>query len=244
MTALSTLVLLAAVFAQTLTARPIVTVYWVFAHPDDETLVAAGAIYDAQQAGYRNVVITVTDGTASAVGPKLGLTPAKLGAAREREEIAALAVLGITPVFLHAQDGAVQENFVENEIAMLARTTPGVVWWRGHGSNDPYAGLAHGNPDHYAITIALETAFRNGVISNLREYTLGQFAGTKPHGACAYLSSKAMAAKQAMRREYGLANRAIGRYGIAVRSVSTYWARTTTRPECYSSSAPIGGILP
>ena len=44
------------------------TVYWVFAHPDDETISSAGAMYESQEAGNRNVLITVTDGETTAAG--------------------------------------------------------------------------------------------------------------------------------------------------------------------------------
>lgn len=220
------------------------TVYWIFAHPDDETLAAVGAIYDSQKAGNKNVVIIVTDGESTAVGPRLGLSLKQVAVAREKEATAALGVIGIKPIFLREPDAGVyvQVGFVENEIKKLAEETPGTVLFRGHSTNDPYRGLPHGHPDHYAVAMALEAEYKNGEIKNLEEYTVGQFAGTKPHGTCVFLSKQDMIIKQEMRKQYALIDPKIGRYGIAVRSVPAMWEKTTSEPECYTT--PTANLTP
>ena len=133
------------------------TVFWVFAHPDDETISSAGAMYESQQAGNRNVLILVTDGETTRIGLSLGLSLKQVAAAREKEATAALAVIGIVPVFLREPEtgGGVQLGFVEQSIGKLASQTKGTVVFEGLGPNDAYLGLPHGDSDHYTVARAL-----------------------------------------------------------------------------------------
>ena len=214
-----------------------VTVFWVVAHPDDETISSAGAMYESVEAGNRDVVISVTDGETSGVGPQLRLSLKQVAAARDKEAIAALAVIGIVPVFLHEPDtgGGVQLGFVEKEIVKLASETKGPVVFEGLSPNDAYAGLPHGHPDHYAVARALQAEFNKGVIHNLVFRNLSNFSNGKRYGTCEFLSAGEMKTKQAMRAAYAYVNVPIGRYGIAGKSVGMMWRKTPTEPECHEN---------
>jgi LmbE family N-acetylglucosaminyl deacetylase len=220
------------------------TVFWVFAHPDDETISSAGAMYESQEAGNRNVLISVTDGETTFVGSRLGLSTEQVAAAREKEATAALAVIGIVPVFLHEPEtgGGVQQGFVEQEIAKLASSTKGTVVFEGFGPNDAYQGLPHGDSDHYTVARALLAEFKKGVIKNLVFRNLANFSDGKRYGTCGFLSRAAMQAKQEMRAAYAYVNPSIGRYGIAGLSVHSMWSNTTTEPECHENVELHAGI--
>ena len=211
--------------------------FWVVAHPDDETISSAGAMYESVEAGNRDVVISVTDGETSGVGPQLRLSLKQVAAARDKEAMAALAVIGIVPVFLHEPDtgGGVQLGFVEKEIVKLASETKGPVVFEGLSPNDAYAGLPHGHPDHYAVARALQAEFNKGVIHNLVFRNLSNFSNGKRYGTCEFLSAGEMKTKQAMRAAYAYVNVPIGRYGIAGKSVGLMWRKTPTEPECHEN---------
>jgi LmbE family N-acetylglucosaminyl deacetylase len=210
------------------------TVFWVFAHPDDEALSSAGAMYESQEAGNKNVLITVTDGETTGVGPLLRLSLKQVAAAREKEGTAASAVIDIAPVFLREPEtgGGVQQGFVEQEIVKLAGETKGAVVFEGLSPNDAYPGFPHGQADHYTVARALQAEFNKGVIKNLVFRHLANFSHGKRYGTCRFLSAAAMKAKQEMRAAYAYANPSIGRYGIAAQSVASMWSKTTTEPEC------------
>jgi LmbE family N-acetylglucosaminyl deacetylase len=209
----------------------------VVAHPDDETISSAGAMYESVEAGNRNVLIVVTDGETTGVGPQLKLSLKQVAAARDNEAIAALAVIGIVPVFLHEPDtgGGVQPGFVEQEIAKLASETKGPVVFEGLSPNDAYLNLPHGHPDHYAVARALQAEFDKGVIKNLVFRHISNFSNGRRFGTCEFLSADAMMKKQAMRAAYAYVNVSIGRYGIADKSVGLMWQKTPTEPECHEN---------
>jgi len=213
------------------------TVFWVFAHPDDETISSAGAMYESQEAGNRNVLITITDGETTEAGGRLGLSMKQVAAARDKEATAALSIIDIVPVFLHEPEtgGGVQLGFVEKEIAKLAAGTKGTVVFEGFGPDDAYRGLPHGDSDHYTVARALLAEFDKGVIKNLVWRNLANFAGGKRYGTCEFLSQAAMKAKQEMRAAYAYVNPSEGRYGIAGQSVPAFWRKTTTEPECHEN---------
>ena len=61
------------------------TVYWLYAHPDDESLAPGAAIREAQWAGHRNVVVIFSSGENTAVRTQLGLTRDQTIASRQAE---------------------------------------------------------------------------------------------------------------------------------------------------------------
>lgn len=211
------------------------TIYWLFAHPDDESLAAGAAIREAQWAGHRNVVVIFSSGESTAVRTQLGLTREQTIASREAETRDAMAVTGVTDVrFLGIPEGRITVQTVRNVITEILATdnTAGPIWFRGHSPYDRYLGLACGHMDHCAVANALLEEWRAGAITNLLFYRIGHLFGEARAGDCHTLTRDEAAAKARMRAAYAYINTRQGRYGIGGRSVPTAWANTTTRPEC------------
>lgn len=211
------------------------TVYWLFAHPDDESLAAGGAIRAAQWSGHRNVVVVFSSGENTAVRRQLGLSREQTIASREAETRDAMAVIGVTDVrFLGIPEGQITIQTVRNVIDAILEsdTGPGPIWFRGHSPNDRYLGLPCGHIDHCAIANALREQWLEGRIQHLLYYRIGHLFGEARAGDCHTLTRDEATAKQRMRAAYAYNNWRLGRYGIGARSVPTAWAATATRPEC------------
>ena len=152
--------------------EPNASVLIVAPHPDDETLGCGGAIALLRQLDVAVKVLIVSDGTKSHPNSKI-YPPTALKELRERESLAALAVLGVAPnsvTFLGMPDGAVpnldreigsrdggtKRGKFERAIALcqqyLKNIKPSTVFlpWR----NDPH-------PDHRACWQLVVTAIKN-----------------------------------------------------------------------------------
>jgi LmbE family N-acetylglucosaminyl deacetylase len=70
------------------------TILSVWAHPDDETYLAAGLMASATENGQRVVCVAATDGERGTSDPETW-PPERLGPVRRREAAAAMAVLGV-----------------------------------------------------------------------------------------------------------------------------------------------------
>ena len=70
------------------------TMLSIWAHPDDETFLAAGIMAAAVDRGDRVVCVSATAGERGTPDPE-AWPPARLGALRRREAAAAMAVLGV-----------------------------------------------------------------------------------------------------------------------------------------------------
>lgn len=217
-------------------APPRLTVYWLFAHPDDESLAAGGALYESQYAGVHNVVIIFSTGQNTLVGRRLGLTMEQTVASRQAETREAMASIGLTEViFLDIPDGQVTVSKVRGVIDDLLMHSEGLAKFRGHSPYDSYLGLTCGHVDHCAVGQALVAAWKEGLIRDpdLRLYRVGQLFNGANSGTCAQLSPEAMAIKRKMRTAYARNDKAAGRYAIGAQSVPAAWTATTTKPECY-----------
>jgi LmbE family N-acetylglucosaminyl deacetylase len=211
------------------------TVYWLFAHPDDESLAAGAAIREAQWAGHRNVVVVFSSGENTVVRRQLGLSREQTIASREAETREAMAVIGVTDVrFLGIPEGQITVRTVRNVIAAILEEESGTgpIWFRGHSPYDRYLGLQCGHMDHCAIANALLEEWQAGAIEHLLFYRIGHLFGEARAGECRALTRDEVAAKARMRSAYAYNNWKQGRYGIGGRSVPTAWAATATRPEC------------
>lgn len=114
----------------------------VAAHPDDETLGAAGLIATARTRGIAVSVLVLTDGHASGED---GAAPSDVARTRRHETVDALAELGdgIGLVFAGLPDGGLREHETEVRSAITAAvsTAPGartllVTPWHGDGHRD------------------------------------------------------------------------------------------------------------
>ena len=129
-------------------------------HPDDETLGCGGAIALCSELKIPVAVLVVSDGTRSHPN-SLAYPPSALKKLRERESLAALAILGVAPeavTFLGLPDGAVDVSSRSHEAnafcnEYLTNLAPSIIFlpWR----NDPHE-------DHRASWQLLTT-----VVSNL-----------------------------------------------------------------------------
>lgn len=133
------------------------TVVGCYAHPDDETWSISGSMALLVPKGVRCAVWTATRGEAGEISPGTGVPRAGLGQAREAEERAALALLGVREVeFGGFADGAVadadQAELARAVQSFLERLRPDVVVTMDRGGI-----TAH--PDHVAVTRATEAAF-------------------------------------------------------------------------------------
>ena len=100
------------------------TILVVAPHPDDETLGCGGAIALLRQLDITVRVLVVSDGTQSHPN-SIAYPPPALKQLRERESLAALAILGVAPeavTFLGLPDGAVPTASAEVMIPGLGDT--------------------------------------------------------------------------------------------------------------------------
>jgi LmbE family N-acetylglucosaminyl deacetylase len=122
----------------------------IFAHPDDESFVAAGLSRRCADAGAHVALVTATRGEAGSRGDPPLCTEEELPAWRESELREAAAILGIADIHLlgyhdkqltDAPSGIIREQLVE----IVRRHRPQVVI-----TYDPNGG--HGHADHVAIS--------------------------------------------------------------------------------------------
>jgi LmbE family N-acetylglucosaminyl deacetylase len=123
----------------------------VAAHPDDETLGAAGLMAEASRRGIRVDVVVATLGEASHPSSTT-FTPERLARWRAREVTGAVGVMAPRAVLhlLHLPDGALQQHVpaVTARVAGLARAGSLVV--------APWVGDGH--PDHTAAGVGAARA--------------------------------------------------------------------------------------
>jgi LmbE family N-acetylglucosaminyl deacetylase len=96
------------------------TILSIWAHPDDETYLAAGVMAAAADRGDRVVCVSATAGERGTSDPE-GWPPLRLGRRRRWEAVAAMAVLGVTEhLVLGLPDGALAE-YDEQGLAAVDR---------------------------------------------------------------------------------------------------------------------------
>lgn len=208
---------------------------WVFAHPDDAVLNAAGAIIHHQKEGYKNIIVMVTSGDKVPEGIQMGLTADEIMAAREKEEKAAFAVVGIDSkaiIFLRNPDLGLTVPMVREEIRELVKTTPGELFFFGHSPFDEYAPGSEAHPDHTVIGEALLAEWKAGAVKKLLFFRMGQLYDNALVGDCEKLSPELSELKQKMRHEYTLKDHAKGRYGLGGWNAAGPFEKTAYQPEC------------
>jgi N-acetylglucosamine malate deacetylase 2 len=171
-----------------------VNVLAVFAHPDDETMLAGGILALAAQSGMLVDYVCATRGEGGETGEPPVCTREMLGEVREKEMVCAVQALGGRSLtFLGYTDPPVGENeelfaFTDN-LTMLAGQVAATIKQFGsqiiltHGSNGEYGHPAH-LITHQAVRIAVESL--QGTDENMQRpilYTVqAHFDGNpKPH---------------------------------------------------------------
>lgn len=228
------------------------TVLWVFAHPDDETLAAAGAIHEHEEAGKRNIVIVVDGGAGTWVCNDMGLSDLGCVVARRYESRVAIASLGVVPSDIHHWGWmyddpsgwnrydveAALDDFITNHLGL----GPGQVSLKGHSPNDHYEDHPNGSPAHREIGRALQNMNTRSLnrFTDVRYYRIGHLygaftCGTPGEGRARYLSNHWHAVKKVAMSEYQQTSWYAGRYGIAGRSVAGLWSMVANpnTPECW-----------
>ncbi len=118
----------------------------IMAHPDDVDFICAGTVAVYTAAGARVEYVLATSGNRGSHDPEM--TPEKLAAIREAEQLAAAEVLGVAEVtFLRHNDGEVEANIpMRRELAHIIRKgRPDIVL-----TFDPWQHYQV-HPDHRAI---------------------------------------------------------------------------------------------
>src|SRR5215472_3942896 len=101
----------------------------IMAHPDDVDFACAGTIAVYTAAGARVEYVLATSGNRGSHDPEM--TPEKLAALREAEQLAAAEALGVAEVtFLRHNDGEVEANIpMRRELAgIIRRGRPDIVF--------------------------------------------------------------------------------------------------------------------
>jgi LmbE family N-acetylglucosaminyl deacetylase len=118
----------------------------IMAHPDDAEFSCSGTVASYVKAGARVEYVLATSGNRGSHEP--GMTPERLAAIREAEQLAAADVLGVAEVtFLHHNDGEVEASVaLRRELALVLRKgRPDIVL-----TFDPWQHYQV-HPDHRAI---------------------------------------------------------------------------------------------
>ena len=128
----------------------------IWAHPDDETFLAAGVMAAAVDRGDRVVCVSATAGERGTPDPE-AWPPARLGALRRREAAAAMAVLGVTEHrILGYPDGELpaidHEAGVARMVALITEVAPDIIVTFG-----PDGTTFH--PDHITVHRWVTTAW-------------------------------------------------------------------------------------
>ena len=143
-------------------------------HQDDETLRLSAYIQRMTDRGDSVALVCATDGAATSVGPRLGLTPAEVTRIRDREQAEAWAALtggrGDAPVKLGLPDGAATAPQVYEATAatldgMVGRPEVYVATYPPEGpfAYLPAPGAGDAHPDHVACVEAARMLAADGV---------------------------------------------------------------------------------
>ena len=213
-----------------------VTVYWLFAHPDDETLAAGGAIAASVRAGNQNVVVFLSSGEHSAVGPRRNLTRNQVRTSRASEASDALKAIGVDQMhFLGRPEGSFDEAYVSLIIRVLLSRSNGKAEFAGHSPKDQYLGMQCGHIDHCVIGRALRRAWLEGLIAQPTFYRIGHLMGGPLLGSCSDLDAIDRRAKSRMIAAYGVFDPERERFAIGAQSVPEALENASYLPECTDS---------
>jgi LmbE family N-acetylglucosaminyl deacetylase len=128
----------------------------IFAHPDDESLVAGGTLAACAAAGVPVRVVSMSRGELGPVRTRPALTPPELGAVRERELRDAARELGVEAAeclaYPDSRLGAVDAVPATRELA--AR----IAAWRPRALITFGAEGLYGHPDHLAVHALVRAA--------------------------------------------------------------------------------------
>lgn len=163
-------------------------------HQDDETIRLSAYITHMADRGDDLALITVTDGSATSVRRRLGLTGAQTARWRDREQDTAWAWLtdgrGGPATRLGFTDGAADHRVVADAVAdrlasMRGRPELYVATWHHDrpGAYVPGPGAGDAHPDHVACVLAARALAGDGVtVRYARHPERSHLTGTQTYG--------------------------------------------------------------
>lgn len=193
-------------------------------HQDDEALTFGVAILNHVMAGHNVHIALLTDGSASGVRTKLGMTVSDFVDARNREFEMSLAMLGIKPnniTYHNVTDGTLTQTQAANIIRSYEAKYP--------NAKHKAFSYTDAHTDHATTGKALKSLADTGVVSDARYYisplATTSLATTK-EGYSAYYKNFLLAVSSA----YNVNNSVLGLYGIGHRSVPELFADFEAQP--------------
>lgn len=149
----------------------------IFAHPDDESLLAGGTLAACAAAGLEVIVLSLTRGERGPIFQSEQVTPANLGAVREKELQAAAEVLGLS--------AAECLRYPDGDLASVESSVIAADLTRRIREHHPQAIITFGpeglywHPDHIVVHQVTMAAVRRVADDGL---TPGVYWATVPQG--------------------------------------------------------------
>lgn len=162
---ISTFIAFALVFIISVASAKAAEVVYYIPHQDDEVLTFGKSIMGHVNAGHNVHVVLMTDGGASIVQKRLGLTREQFVAARNKEFEYALAIMGVRKeniAYANFPDGKMTQAQASGVMQSYEQNFPGAshktfTWENPH-------------PDHSILGVALKDLSDKGIITDARYY--------------------------------------------------------------------------
>lgn len=196
-------------------------------HQDDEALTMGVGILNHIRLGYDVHVVLLTNGAASGVRTRLGMTKEDFVTARDTEFLHSLRLMGVKPEnteFLNYEDGKLTAANVEAVVRKYEAKYPGARH-KTYTYNDTA-------PDHKAAGLGLLNATKKGVTSDSRYYVRRGL--TAPAGKVLMKDTfhpYYLPILQSVTQVYKVENQALGLYGIGYKSVKSSFDWLSTTPS-------------
>lgn len=188
-------------------------VYYI-PHQDDEALSFGVDIMNHIRGGHNVHVVLVTDGTATVVRNRLGMTREAFENARNKEFAYSLSIMGVKPENVRYEglrDGTVSVAQMESIIKRYEKAYPKAKH-KGFSYTDPH-------PDHYNTGKAMQNLSKSGVISDARYFVKQQDNPAGIRLIRSPFNEEYRPTLKAVGAAYKLNNAPLGFYGIGYRSV-------------------------
>lgn len=194
-------------------------------HQDDEALTFGVAIMEHLHAGHNVHVVLLTDGSASGVRTKLGMSEDEFSQARSKEFNYSLSIIGIKDTnvsYQNIKDGALTVLQAESVIREYESKYPKAKH-KAFSPTDPH-------PDHSNSGKALQNLQKEGIVTDARYYVgmndapigYSLYAETNRD----YYNSLLLAMSSAYRMEIPR----LGLYGIGYKSVGSLFVKFESQP--------------
>lgn len=183
-------------------------------HQDDEALSFGVGIMNHLKAGFEVHVVLLTDGSASGVRKKMGMTEEEFSQARDNEFALSMKSMGVKSSnveYMNFKDGDLSVKQVENVIKSYEKKYP-----KARHKTFSYTDPHH---DHSNAGIALKNVQNTKITDDARYYLKRGYypSGVKLHKEL--YDNKFTPKMRAVSRAYTVENESLGLYGIGRKSV-------------------------